>query len=376
MGDKSAIEWCDATWNPTNGCQRVSPGCESCYAERFAGRFSGPKQRYEGLVRIGKNGARWTGKMRLEVATLDVPIRWQRARRIFVNSMSDLFHPNLRDQDIAAVFGVMGACQRHTFQILTKHPDRARAWFAWAATLGGGAGYGCAFYATKAGNERAAAPDAAGIPRTDWPWPLPNVWLGCSVENQEWADRRIPHLLATSAAVRFVSYEPALGPVDFEHWIKRIDHCTSCGEENEPQVSDVCPACKSTSGLISTWGDAQAERYREATRDPSKPGEDGPQLHQIIVGGESGPRARPFNVAWARSVVRQCRTAGVNPFVKQLGANVLNGFDVVDRDAAPWPRDTVTFDASGGVHLADRKGGDMTEWPADLRVREFPAVRP
>lgn len=274
MGATTEIAWTDATWNPVRGCSRVSPGCENCYAEKVAARFSGPGQPYHGLAVMGPHGARWTREVRLVPEHLEDPLRWRRPRRIFVNSMSDLFHESLAEHDIDLVFDVMEKplAQDHVFQILTKRADRMRS------------------YVTKR---------ARPVVR--------NVWLGVSVEDQERAEERIPDLLQTPAAVRFVSYEPALGAVEFAWpWL----------------------------------------RYRESGLTP---------LDWIIVGGESGPDARPFDLRWARDVAQQCRETTTACFIKQLGANPM--------------------DRGRRLHFADRKGADPDEWPDDLRVRQFPEAR-
>ncbi len=271
MGDKTGISWTDATWNPVRGCSRVSEGCRNCYAERVAARFSGPGQPYEGLattkqVKVAASltkrpdgtidqrstfasRSRWTGAVRLIPEHLADPLRWKRPRRIFVNSMSDLFHEALTNEQIAAVFGVMAAAPQHTFQVLTKRARRMREWFEWArkqawedgedrpdyglmlagytgSELGDGS-------STDEGDQQAAienrindawARDGAdGGTVWDCPWPLPNVWLGVSVENQAAADERVYELLATPAAVRFLSCEPLLGPVDLSRWLGGSD---------------------------------------------------------------------------------------------------------------------------------------------------------
>lgn len=323
------IAWTDRTWNPVRGCSRVSAGCGGasgvggCYAEKMAGRFSGPGMPYEGLVRIGKNGARWTGVVRLIPERLGDPLRWQRPRRIFVNSMSDLFHEALPFEAIAAVFGVMAASARHTFQILTKRPERAAEFFAWTAQRRGD-------------RWREATGEWPTDACLDWARNgcpvLPNVWIGVSVEDQATADERIPALLSLPAAVRFVSYEPALGPVDFTH---------------------IAPP-----GFPLDVYDALRGTYRR--------GIDISCLDWVIVGGESGFGARPFNLAWARSVVRQCRAAKVACFVKQLGALTI------DSDADEWRDGFVVGKFTARVPHGDRAGADPSEWPADLRVQEFP----
>lgn len=234
---EGGIGWTDQTWNPVRGCSRISPGCEHCYAETMAGRFCGKGQPYEGLVRIKdirpnavrfernpRREARWTGVVRLVPDHLADPLRWKRPRRVFVNSMSDLFHERLSNEEIAAVFGVMAASPKHTFQVLTKRAARMKEWFAWLdATATGESSWRCADYcqiaAMKAGvSERLMLHEIKGTLKC-WNWPLPNVWLGVSVEDQRRAEERIPLLLKTPAAVRFVSAEPLLGPVDLSPWM-------------------------------------------------------------------------------------------------------------------------------------------------------------
>lgn len=328
----TSIEWTDKTWNPIRGCTRVSAGCVHCYAERQAARFAGPGQPYEGLVRIsekadGRREPRWTGAIRFVPEKLAEPLSWRKPARVFVNSMSDLFHEGVSDEQIAAIFGVMAACPQHTFQVLTKRPERMREWFEWIrcspVSLGGptvNAGRGAKWWARE-------YVDAIDVCARPWVWPLPNVWLGVSVEDQRTADERIPLLLDTPAAVWWVSYEPALGPVDFREHLSgdSVGH-----ETGGPQ------------GWVS-----------------------GPGLDWIVIGGESGPGARPFDLAWARSTIEQARAAGVPVFVKQLGARPMERVD--ERHAMP----PVTHKT---VTLRDRKGGDPSEWPEDLRVREWREV--
>ena len=308
MGDKSAIEWTDATWNPIRGCSRVSEGCRNCYAERMAGRqINGA---YKGLVR--STGGGWTGEVRFVEDALDRPLRWKAPRRIFVNSMSDLFHEKVTESWIAQIFNVMRSAEQHTFQVLTKRPERMRDLLSrWAASPGIGNGYG---WVTK---------------------PLPNVWLGASVEDQAMADERIPLLLQTPAAVRWVSSEPALGRVDFHRWLYNTSVLS--GEQ--------------TGGASLDW---------------------------LVVGGESGPGARPFDLAWARSAIAQCRAAGVPCFVKQLGAHPHyeqpSGRMFCGAPQGLWARQPGCGAPSWSrsLVLRDRKGGDMAEFPEDLKVREYP----
>lgn len=198
------ISWTDRTWNPIRGCSRVSEGCRFCYAEGVAYRFSGPGQPYEGLARKVNGRAAWTGKVRLVESALTEPLSWRKPARIFVNSMSDLFHEHVSDEFIAAVFGVMAAAPQHTFQVLTKRAERMREVVS----------------ALSVELVRECTLKLTGrMIRGDWMLPLPNVWLGVSCEDQQRADERIPLLLQTPAVVRFVSCEPLLGPIDLSRWM-------------------------------------------------------------------------------------------------------------------------------------------------------------
>ena len=312
MGTKTEIAWTESTWNPVRGCSRVSPGCENCYAESVAARFSGidPKGRrlpYYGLAEMTDKGPRWTREVRMVPEHLGDPVRWKRPRRVFVNSMSDLFHEGLSDDQIAAVFAAMALAPHHQFQVLTKRAKRMREWvkkvtdadnpFTWLWEL-----------AEDCDGSASVPGFFEGSPPWDMEWPLPNVWLGVSTEDERRADERIPHLLDTTAAVRFVSYEPALGPVNF--W---------------PYLSV-----------------------------PQEVGDGTRRLDWVVVGGESGPSARPFDVDWARSAVSQCISAGVACFVKQMGASVYD------------------TDPARVVTLRSPKGSDPAEWDEALRVREYP----
>jgi len=312
MATTSSIEWTDVTWNPVRGCARVSAGCENCYAERVAYRFGQkPGSPYEGLTTLGKHGPRWAGRARFVPNMLDEPLRWRRPRRVFVNSMSDLFHDDVTDEQIAQVFTVMAISGRHTFQILTKRPARMLRWFEWASE----------HYVLATLEPRKL-------------WPPPNVWLGVSCEDQDAARKRIPLLRRCPAAVHFVSLEPLLGPIDLDdRWLEWLP--TGPDENDEPHLR--------------------------------------PPLRWVIVGGESGPGARPCNIDWVRTIVKQCGEAGVACFVKQLGATAVQaprdatGRVVTSPGGDPWPPTPLSTRA--------RKGGDPSEWPADLRVRQFPEVQ-
>jgi protein gp37 len=261
MSDKTGIEWADATWNPVWGCTPVSPGCDHCYAETLVnGR----------LAHLHPGGF---AKVRLRPEQLDKPLRWRRPRRIFVNSMSDLFHDDIPDDYIARVFAVMAYAHQHTFQLLTKRHGRMRSLLSSPAFAKLVDAEWCGVQDWFWGR----LPDLDYMYPTASPhgsnWPLPNVWLGVSVENQQWADIRIPALLETPAAVRFLSCEPLLGPTDIALYL-----------------------------------------------DPSR-GVDsrGKAIDWVIVGGESGHDARPMHPDWARSLRTQCHTAGVAFLFKQWG---------------------------------------------------------
>lgn len=235
--EQSKIGWTTSTWNPVTGCTQISPGCANCYAkgitERFGGDFS---------------------QVILHHDRMDQPLHWKKPRRIFVNSMSDLFHKDIPDSFLWAVFHVMAQTPQHIYQVLTKRPERMQAWVESRLEENRGS---ARFWSYIEGKDYRTA------------WPLENVWLGVSVENQHFADERIPLLLDTPAAVHWVSYEPALEAVDFEpfiHW-QRGEH-----------------------------------------------------VQWLVCGGESGSNRRPFNVAWAESAYMQCKDAGVPFFMKQDAA--------------------------------------------------------
>lgn len=279
MGEKSKIEWTETTWNPIRGCSSVSEGCRYCYAAAMASRFSGPGQPYEGLTKDG----RWTGTVRMVPEHLGAPLRWKRPRRVFVNSMSDVFHEALAFEDVAEIFRVMAAAPQHSFQVLTKRAERMAEWFRWM-------------------EER-----KPGV------WPLPNVWLGISVENQAAADLRVPFLLQSPAAVRWLSCEPLLGPVD-----------------------------------LSGFG----------------------ALDWVVVGGESGLHARPMHPDWVRGVRDYCAQAKVPFLFKQYGEWAPAMGDLYWRplDGGPqfpvWASGTTTHafgDGYGAVRIGKAKAGRLLD---------------
>lgn len=286
MADHTGIEWTDATWNPVVGCSLVSPGCTNCYAMGQAARIVrcseglGRATTYDGTVETVKGKPVWTGKVALaSEATLTQPLRWTKPRRIFVNSMGDLFHEDVPDAWIDRVFAVMALAPQHTFQILTKRSARMRDY------LSGPNACARVDDLTFEGDEWPELSkhfdEAGAIANMTWfahRGFLRNVWLGVSAEDQRRADERTPDLLATPAAIRFVSAEPLLGPIDFQSRPLHVPDHDSGGH---------VPAL-----LHIDW---------------------------VIVGGESGPNARPMHPDWARSIRDQCAAAGTAFFFKQHG---------------------------------------------------------
>lgn len=309
MGSVTGIEWTDATWNAVRGCTKVSEGCQFCYAMQVAYRFSGPGQPYEGLAMKVGGQAQWTNQITLAPERLHDPLKWRKPRRIFVNSMSDLFHGLIPDEYIDQMFAVMALCPQHTFQVLTKRPQRMQAYLTAPHRVR------CWREAAKllpVGESNAERASAVAMNRCA-DRVFPNIQLLVSVEDQSSANIRIPFLMRTPAALRGVSYEPALGPVDFSPWLP-----------------------------IETIGGVELEKW----------------LDWIIIGGESGPHARPFDLAWARQTVQQCKNAGVPVFVKQMGSKPHTW-----AQGEHWP-----------LMFKDKKGSDINEFPCGLRVRQFPEV--
>jgi protein gp37 len=347
MGQSSKIEWTNTTWNPLVGCRSCSSGCAKCYAEVMSNRLKGmakkdlqsgknPGRKSHYLNVIGENG-KWNNQVELVPEALADPLKWKRPRKVFVNSMSDLFYGNDADlrscgargikftpvpfEYVDKVFAVMALCPQHIFQVLTKRPDRMAKYFELPDRHNQ---IELAAESIKAGD-----PSFGGkhlLPAI----PFKNVHLGTSVENQAAADERIPYLFKCPAAIRFLSAEPLLGGIGLARHL--------------PHVHGI-----------------RADRF------------------WVIVGGESGLGARPCDVDWIRSIVSQCKAAGVACFAKQLGANVRDmGTTSADHfdESECWPKGT-KIDKSDSHHvlLDDSKGGSPDEWPIDLRVREFPQLQ-
>lgn len=279
MAENSSIEWTDATWSPITGCSVVSPGCANCYAMKLAGGRLQHHPSRVGLTASSRSGPVWNGKVRLNEAWLGQPLRWRRGREIFVCAHGDLFHPNVPDGWIDRVFGVMALAQQHRFQVLTKRSARMWEYLTSPDRL-------LRMFDAVIPHPTGDATLARLIDMGAFAAPLPNVMLGVSVEDEPRAQERLPALRETPAALRFVSYEPALGPVDWAPWL--------------------------ADGVI----------------------------HQVICGGESGHDARPLHPDWARAPRDACAAAGVAFFMKQWGGWVAE-------DQAPenteWDGETTPF---------------------------------
>lgn len=327
----TAIEWTDFAFNPLRAidretgkvgwhCVPVAPGCANCYAATINRRFG------TGLDYAAQNGKRV--EVVIDEQRIEAALKWKPPRKfvsrggaghptmVFVCDMTDLFGEWVSFETIDRIMAVFALRPDVIWQVLTKRPARA-------------AEYLCDARRDEAVWDAQGAMGAAPSERAVC-GPLPNLWLGCSVSNQKTADAAIPHLLRCPAAVRFISYEPALAPLSLcdaaRDWIRPL---RSMVQGNPPICSGV------------QW---------------------------VIVGGESGPGARPFDAAWARSTIQQCREAGVPVFVKQVGANCHDTESGILGRSAPWEGELAP------THTRRRhpKGGDMSEWPADLRVREWP----
>lgn len=365
--------------NALVGCQKCGPDCDNCYAiEQAHVRAGNPlpvfQDKFGGTTAIVNGRRNWTGKVTVTEKALFDPLAKKSPRTYFVNALSDLFYDGVPDEIVDRHFAVFAQCPQHTFQILTKRPERMLAYFRRKETA----------------NTMPAADAVAGILHDEYgwsdaralelQWPLPNVWLGTSICDQSTANKRIPPLLDVPAAVRFVSYEPALGSVDFTRidvveWTKKRyrlmrSECEAKG--------DTASAAMFTGMLdqieMCNWEEGRA--WRNALNgdwfdgwDSGCGKDDGcPGLDWIIVGGESGHKARPFDVDWARRTIAQCQVAQVPVFVKQIGRRPRGHFEATVKG--------LEFVGKGWGAVHDSSGSDMSEWPVDLRIRQFPEVQP
>ncbi|MBB4952729.1 protein gp37 [Agrobacterium vitis] len=312
MADKTKIEWSDATWNPITGCSVISPGCTNCYAMKLAGTRMKNEPSRAGLTTPSKAGPVWNGQVRFNEQWLTQPLQWSKPRMVFVCAHADLFHESVPDEWIEKIFAVMALAPQHTFQVLTKRPERMREYLM---------GHETHYRITSKAGRMALSMNMAidyplkvtHSPSRKYPkgieinlsnWPQPNVWLGVSVEDQRRAEERIPILLDTRAAVRWVSAEPLLGSID----LRQINQPN--GGFGPYWIDALSP------GTMGWFSDEAATKPMEA--DPL--GFSAlPALDWVVVGGESGPNARPMHPDWARSLRDQCAAAGVPLLFKQWG---------------------------------------------------------
>jgi len=319
MAEHSLIEWTNATWNPVTGCSVVSPGCTNCYAMRLAGTRLAHHPSRAGLTRDSKAGTVWTGEVRLNAGWLAQPLRWRRPRMIFVCAHGDLFHEAVPDAWIDKMFAVMALAPQHVFQVLTKRPARMREyltstgtrdrWVEASRMLGEGDPLSPQQYADRShcgppGNRKSVFSQPL----------LPNIWLGTSVERQQEANERIPHLLATPAAVRWISAEPLMGHINLRRIRIAPDHHTI---------------------LDALDGYAIANSIAGSGQECAK-------IDWVVAGGESGPGSRPMHPDWVRALRDQCAAAGVPFFFKQWGdwlptAGVDAYFHGPSRDQREFP---------------------------------------
>lgn len=335
---KTEIAWTDYSSNPLQyrdkdgnvvwACVHKSQGCFKCYSETLAKRY-------------GRGGKFDVATMADLTPFLDekeahkiLTYKPVSGKMCFLGDMTDIFGEWVFDRLIDRIFAVMALRPDVTFQILTKRPDRMRDYFRPVGQVLRSDFIRAQMFMIRDTH------DSTKLPPLEMP--LRNCWLGVSVENQEWADKRIPLLLKTPAAKRFVSYEPALEYVDFRYYLD--------GHEEH--------------GVVFGRPVGTCVSYT-------------PPLDWLVVGGESGHGARPFNIQWARDVVRHCQSEEVAVFVKQFGAYVCwdgiqGGYGDGPSNVWPSPFHNEHDGHLWRVHLSDRKGGTMSEWPEDLRVREFP----
>lgn len=305
---KTSIEWTDVSWPVLNGCRRASYGCQNCYAEQLSATRLRNHPKYRGLAVYQENGPRWTGDTRLWSKDITMPLKLRTASKIFVCDMGDLFYEGNSDDQIDQVFGVMWACMflgrnalpGHIFQVLTKRSKRMLDYVASDRRKQ------IAYWAVHHGG--GLDPDGIHDQVMFSKLPHPRIWFGVSAEDQDWANLRWKHLQRIYAPVRFLSLEPLLGPVTMRDWY-----------------------------MLPDW---------------------------VIVGGESGPRARPYDVGWAKNLITEGIDLEIPIFHKQLGANPY-GPEAPDRNEIRLP-----------FKLKHSKGANMSEWEEHLRVREFPRVQP
>lgn len=350
MAEHSHIEWTDATWNPVTGCSVLSAGCANCYAMRLAGARLRDHPSRAGLTVDSKAGPVWTGEVRFNEGWLTQPLRWRRPRAIFVCAHGDLFHEGVPDEWIDRVFAVMALAPWHRFQVLTKRSARMRAYltdWAWSSRVSAIVN---AWPESRLGNGNDFAADF----NLCFGQPLRNIWLGVSVEDQRAADARVPDLLATPAAVRWLSCEPLIGPVDLE------DVAFA-----EPDGDYYGVNALTGSGYrLEGDGDSAADPCEYASVD------------WVVAGGESGRGARPMHPDWARALRDQCADAEVPFFFKQWGewapGENCGGPLTRTQDTADWFDRGWSF---GAMTPGDAEGLHCDDEPALYRCGKRTAGR-
>lgn len=365
----SKIEWTDKAWNPMTGCQIISEGCRYCYAKDFAERMKHNTQ--PSIAKRYRNGFGPT----FHPDVLGKPLHWTKPRRVFVCSMSDLFHSSFTNEQIAAVFGVMAACPQHTFQVMTKRPERMLEWFEWFGKAVGSRAIRTRLHAainicqTHSGLYHHGKPVYIA---QDVQWPLPNVWIGVTVENQVAADERIPLLLQVPAAVRFLSCEPLIGPVLL------------------PNDSLTCDCCGNLPETVNVNDEIYCKRCHEDDPDDASTIYGGClSIDWVIAGGGSGSKARPSHPDWFRALRDQCQAAGVPFFFKQWGKwgvvyegetepdeTFIAGLPTPRKDYA-WHGDKVVYMLPGGKKKAGREldGRTWDEFPSSVPSSQLRSPR-
>lgn len=275
----TGINWTDESWNPSVGCSKISPGCVNCYAAEAA--KSARLQQFPQYQEVKD----WDGTIAFVEDALDKPLKWKKPKKIFVCSMSDLFHENVPDKTLLAVFDIIRHCPQHTFQILTKRPENALRKF-WELDLA----------------------------------ELPNVWMGVTVENQEMANQRIPILLQIPADKRWLSMEPLLGKVNLSDMDRIVDYLNDAIIDEPPWKSKN----KYDHARYGSWEDFT---FLKA-------------IDWVVVGGESGKNARPCNIEWIEAIAEQCKEANVPVWVKQMGKNSIGdtGYNVRPANDPAWSK--------------------------------------
>ncbi len=359
---KTKIEWTEQTWNPIVGCSKVSPGCANCYAERMANRLAG--MNITGYCKVIGGDTRgsigkWNGTVYFNSNALQKPLNRKKATTYFVCSMGDIFHESVPFEWIDKVWAVMALCPQHTFQVLTKRPERLAEYFHKPTTKPGECLNGkilpeVQFRVHTTALKMVHARHWTNQKRLnmwDGRWPLPNVWLGTTTENQEMANKRIPELLKCPAAKRFVSVEPMLGAVDLQ---SDIGGTLWMGGQRG------CGGVHSHGHIHRDGTDGRYEHHHHDHRC-------GPGLDWVICGGESGPGARPMHPDWARSVRDQCKAAGVPFFFKQWGKY---------KNGRPWK-----IDGEGDWVWSERRDSTSCElsyypWSHPVTNLKFIHIRP